>query len=154
MIVGAVVGVVVATAVMVSMMRTRMVVPERSSKSFEATCEAIETAVPEAEGWSFPMQSFDMGSKLAEKGALPDNVKRIQLYFVCNPRIAKRVLGARPRLSAIMPCSWSVYELDDGSVWLAHMNISMMSRMMGGEVGTAMAEVAAADGRFMEAVLR
>ena len=27
------------------------------------------------------------------------------------------VLGASPKLSAIMPCSWSVYELADGSVW-------------------------------------
>jgi uncharacterized protein (DUF302 family) len=94
-----------------------------------------------------------MSAKLAEKGALPDNVKRIKLYFVCSPPIAKRVLGDTPKLSAIMPCSWSVYELSDGSVWLSHMNIAMMSKMMGGVVGQAMSEVAAADARFMEKIL-
>jgi uncharacterized protein (DUF302 family) len=56
-------------------------------------------------------------------------------------------------MSAIMPCSWSVYELADGSVWVAHMNIGMMARMMGGVVGSSMGEVAATDERFLEAVL-
>lgn len=34
------------------------------------------------------------------------------------------------------------------------MNIGLMGRMFSGEVGTAMGEVAAADERFMAAVLR
>ena len=72
---------------------------------------------------------------------------------MCNPQVAKVVLGANPKLSAIMPCSWSVYELADGSVWVAHMNIGMMARMMGGVVGRSMGEVAATDERFLEAVL-
>ena len=66
---------------------------------------------------NFPMESFDMSAKLEEKGGLPNNVKRIRLYFICNAKVAKVVLGAQPKLSAIMPCTWSVYELDDGSVW-------------------------------------
>ena len=44
----------------------------------------------------------------------------------------------------MMPCSWAVYELDDGSVWLATMNIGMMSRMFAGDVAAGMGEVAAA----------
>ena len=52
-----------------------------------------------------------------------------------------------------MPCSWSVYELDDGSVWVSHMNIGMMSKMMGGVVGRAMGGIASDDDRFLEAVL-
>jgi len=135
-------------------MRSKMVVPERSSKSFEATCEAVEQVVPAAEGWSFPMDSFDMSAKLEAKGGLPDNVKRIRLYFICNPKVAKIVLGAEPKLSAIMPCTWSVYELSDGSVWVAHMNIGLMSKMMGGVVGRSMAGVAAADEGFLHQVLR
>jgi uncharacterized protein (DUF302 family) len=153
LVVGIVVGVVLTAIIGVRMMRSKMVVPERSNASFEETCARVEREVEAADGWSFPMDSFDMTAKLAEKGAVPDNVKRIKLYFVCSPPVAKRVLGNTPKLSAIMPCSWSVYELSDGSVWLSHMNIAMMSKVMGGVVGEAMSEVAAADARFMEKIL-
>ena len=104
--------------------------------------------------WRFPMESFDMSAKLEAKGGLPDNIKRIRLYFMCNPKVARVVLGAEPKLSAIMPCSWSVYELTDGTVWVSHMNIGMMSKMMGGVVGKAMGGVAEVDERFLEQVLR
>jgi uncharacterized protein (DUF302 family) len=153
LIIGLVAGIFVTAAIMVVTMRSQMVVPEKSSKSFEASCEAIEKVVPAAEGWSFPMESFDMSAKLAAKGGLPDNIKRIRLYFMCNPKVAKVVLGAQPKLSAIMPCTWSVYELADGSVWVSHMNIGMMSRMMGGVVGKSMAGVAEADRGFLHKVL-
>lgn len=99
------------------------------------------------------MESLDMSAKLAAKNALPENVRKIRLYFMCNPSVAKTVLGANPKLSAIMPCSWSVYELSDGSVWVSHMNISMMARMMGGVVGSSMGEVAKTDELFLESVL-
>jgi uncharacterized protein (DUF302 family) len=100
------------------------------------------------------MESFEMSKKLEAKGGLPDNVKRIRLYFMCNPKVAKVVLAAEPKLSAIMPCTWSVYELADGSVWVSHMNIGLMSKMMGGVVGRSMAGVAEADERFLQQVLR
>jgi len=153
LIAGILVGIVITVAAVVMMMRSKMVVPEKCSRSFEDTCEAIEEVVPAAEGWSFPMESFDMSAKLSAKGGLPDNVKRIRLYFMCNPNVAKVVLGAEPKLSAIMPCSWSVYELTDGTVWVSHMNIGLMARMMGGIVGTAMGGVAEVDERFLEEVL-
>jgi len=153
LIIGIVVGILITIVAVVITMRSQMVVPERSSKSFEATCEAIEDVVPGTEGWSFPMESFDMSAKLAAKGGLSDNVKRIRLYFMCNPKVAKVVLGAEPKLSAIMPCSWSVYELTDGSVWVSNMNISMMAKMMGGVVGSSMGTVAKVDEGFLEEVL-
>lgn len=153
LIIGLVAGVFLTAVTMVLIMRSKMVVPERSAKSFEATCEAVEKVVPGADGWSFPMESFDMAAKLKAKGGLPDNVNRIRLYFICNPKVAKVVLAAQPKLSAIMPCTWSVYELDDGSVWVSHMNIALMSKMMGGVVGSSMASVAEADDRFLSQVL-
>jgi uncharacterized protein (DUF302 family) len=153
LIVGFVLGLITTAVAVVLTMRSSMIVPERSSKSFDATCAAIEEVVPGTDGWSFPMESLDMSAKLAAKNALPDNVKKIRLYFMCNPMVAKTVLGANPKLSAIMPCSWSVYELADGSVWVSHINISMMAKMMGGVVGRSMGEVAKTDDRFLGSVL-
>jgi len=153
LILGFILGIVTAIIAVVRTMRSSMVVPEQSSNSFEATCAAIEKVVPGNEGWSFPMESFDMSAKLASKDAMPANVKRIRLYFMCNPKVAKTVIGANPKLSAIMPCSWSVYELTDGSTWVSHMNIGMMAKMMGGVVGESMGGVAEDDERFLKAIL-
>jgi uncharacterized protein (DUF302 family) len=154
LVLGIIVGLIVAGVVGVSVMRSKMVVTERSSHSFEETCTRLERVVGEAEGWSFPNESFDMGAKLTEKGALPDNLKQIKQYYVCNPKVAQRVLADSPHLSAIMPCTWAIYEKADGSVWVAKMNIPMMSKMMGGVVGKAMALVATAEEEFAAEVLR
>lgn len=153
LVVGVAIGVVVAGLLAKSMMRSKMVVPERSAHSFDETCARVEQTVGDADGWSFPMAAFDMSAKLAEKNALPDNVRRIKQYFVCSPPVAKRVLGDSPHLSAIMPCTWAVYEKADGSVWLSKMNIPMMSKVMGGVVGRSMAVVADAEAGFMAKVL-
>ncbi len=152
-LIGVIIGLAAAVAIGVSTMRSKMVLPERSAHSFDETCALIERVVGETEGWSLPRPSFDMAAKLADKGALPANLRQIRLYSVCSPPVAKRVLSNAPKLSAIMPCSWSVYELDDGSVWLARMNIAMLSKVMGGAVGTAMQTVARADEAFMNKIL-
>jgi uncharacterized protein (DUF302 family) len=154
LVVGVIIGLVAAAAIGVSMMRSKMVVPERSAHAFDETCARVERVVAEAEGWGFPRPAFDMSAKLAEKGALPDGIKRIRQYSVCYPPVAHRVLSANPKLSAIMPCTWSVYELADGSAWISHMNIAMMSKVMGGTVGAAMQIVADADHAFMATILK
>jgi len=158
LILGVFTGVVLTALLVVGMMRKKMVVPERSARNFEETCAAIEKAVPALEGWSFPHDTLDMYAKLEAKGMAPDgvkqiSVKQIRVYFVCNPGLAKRVLTDSPQMSAIMPCSWSVYELDDGSVRVSKMNIGMMSKMFSGEVKSAMGDVAVADERFITEVL-
>lgn len=153
LMVGAALGAVVAVAVGVRLMRTKMVMAGRSGASFEETCERIERVVPAGDGWSFPMPSLDMHAKLAAKGQAPQGIRRIRLFFVCKPALAKRVLSDSPQMAAIMPCSWAVYELEDGGVWLARMNIPMMARVFSGEVAAAMGEVAAAEERFLAEVL-
>jgi uncharacterized protein (DUF302 family) len=152
-LIGLTVGVILTAVIGKSLMRNKMVTPGKSPHSFEETCARLEATVGEADGWSFPMESFDMAAKLAEKNALPDNLKRVTLYYVCSPPVAKRVLGDSPHLSAIMPCTWSVYETTDGQVWLSRMNIPMMSKMMGGVVGESMGVVAEAEEGFLKRIL-
>ncbi len=154
LLLGVAIGVVVTGLFAKSMMRSKMVVPEKSAHSFDETCARIEKTVGDADGWSFPIESFDMAAKLAEKNALPGNVRRIRQYYVCSPPVAKKVLGDSPHLSAIMPCTWAVYEKADDTVWVSKMNIPMMSKVMGGVVGESMAVVAEAEAGFMEKVLR
>ena len=49
LIIGFIAGVLITVVATVVTMRSKMVVPERSSKTFEATCEAIEEVVPPIE---------------------------------------------------------------------------------------------------------
>jgi len=152
-VLGVVVGVLVAATAMISMMRTRMVTAMRSPRSFEETCAAVERVVPSVEGWGFPSDPLDMHAKLSAKGFAPGNLRRARSYFVCKPAFAQKVLQSRPEMSAIMPCSWSVYELTDGSVYLAKMNIGMMARMFSGTVGATMGLVARDEQRFLAEIL-
>jgi len=149
---GVVVGAVAVALVMVEVMRRRMVTPLRSPRSFEETCAAVERVVPGTEGWSFPMEPLDMHAKLSAKGFTPANLRRARSYFICKPAFAQKVLQARPEMCAIMPCSWSVYELTDGSVYLAKMNIGMMARMFSGTVGSTMGLVARDEERFLQQI--
>lgn len=153
MALGFVAGVLATVGAVAFLTQQRMVGAAPSSRSFEATCAAVESVVGEAEGWSLPMASLDMMRKLADKGHVPKGLRRVRLFFVCNPGIAARVLGERPEMAGIMPCTWAVYERSNGSVWLAKMNIGLMARLFGGGVGPAMREVAAADERFLGRVL-
>ena len=153
LIVGLIAGVVITALAVVGFMRSKMIVPHRSARTFEETCAAIERVVPAGDGWSFPLPSFDMHAKLAEKGQAPAGMRRNRLFFVCKPGVANRVLSDTPKIAAMMPCSWAVYELEDGSVWLATMNIGMMSKMFAGEVAAGMGEVAAADEKFLPEIL-
>jgi uncharacterized protein (DUF302 family) len=152
-VIGIVAGAVGAGLVVVHLMRREMVTAKRSRASFDETCERIERVVPAGDGWSFPMPSLDMHAKLAAKGQAPKSIRQIRLFFVCKPSLANRVLSDTPKMAAIMPCSWAVYELEDGSVWVSTMNIAMMSRMFSGAVASAMGEVAEADERFLSEVL-
>ncbi len=56
-ILGVVVGMVVAAVVGVSMMRSKMVVAHKSAHSFDETCARIEKVVGEAEGGAFPTKA-------------------------------------------------------------------------------------------------
>ena len=152
-VIGVVAGAVLTGGVVLWLMRTRMVVARRSRRSFEDTCEAIERVVGAARGWGFPIPTWNFYQRFQEKGCVPRGFRKIKVYFVCNTRLASGVLEDTPPMAGIMPCSWAVYELEDGSVWLSKMNIGLMARMFSGVIKRAMQQVEAADEEFLAEVL-
>ncbi len=146
-------GAVLTGAVVLWLMRHRMLVAHRSRRTFEETCEAIEKVVLSHPGWGFPIETWDFHETLARKNVVPENLRRIRVFFVCNAVHASHVLAEDPSMAGTMPCSWAVYELDDGSVWVSKMNIGMMARMFSGVIGKTMTRVAAADAAFLRPVL-
>jgi len=42
-------------------------------------------------------------------------------------------------VSAMMPCTISVYEKDDGNIYVAHMNAGLMGKVFGGVIAVPLA---------------
>ncbi len=153
LLIGFVAGLFVAVLGTVLAMRKLMVVPHRSRRGFEETCAAIEEVVPAHPGWGFPIETWNFYETFLRKNLVPRGIRRLKVFFVCNAGLASKVISDTPAMAGIMPCSWAVYEMDDGSVWLSKMNIALMSKMFGGTIREAMTEVARMDEVFLRQVL-
>lgn len=150
-----IIGITSAVFIMVSLMKNRMIVTYESPHSFEDTQARFEALVPEykEQGWGMPIDMVNMKAKLEEKGHPPANIRNMVTYFLCNPALAKQVLEDTPRMSAIMPCSWSIYEMTDGRVIIAKMNVGLMSRIFGGVVKDAMGKVEETEQEILKKLL-
>ncbi len=155
LIIGLIIGIIGAGLIMVSLMKSRMIATVESPYSFEETRARFEALVPQykEQGWGMPMDMLDMYAKLDEKNQAPGNINRMVTYFLCNPAMARRVLEDSPRMSAIMPCSWSIYETSDGRVIIAKMNVGLMSRIFGGVIKDAMGKVEETEQEILEKLL-
>lgn len=151
--VGVLAGVILTALGVVYAMRTRMVVAHPSRRSFEDTCAAIERVIPANKGWGFPIPSWNFYETFVKKNLVPKGLRKLRVFFVCKSALASRVIADTPPMAGIMPCSWAVYEKEDGSVWLSKMNIGLMAMMFSGAIREAMSEVARMDRIFLDEVL-
>jgi uncharacterized protein (DUF302 family) len=58
---------------------------------------------------------------------------------------AREMLATNPEASAFMPCSFGVYEGDDGRVYISSMNRELIGRTVGGSVAQVMGQQIPAD---------
>ncbi len=135
-------GMVVAGLVFVLAMRKLMLEKEKVEGSFEEVCERVEEAVESTEGWGMPLEPADISEKLRKRGEGFDTVKRIRNYHICKAPYAAKILDEFAFVSAMMPCSWTVFELKNGDVYLGKMNIGLMSKVFAGNtIGQVMSKV-------------
>jgi len=150
---GFIIGIAAVIAVAVIVIRTRMVVAHRCARNFTETCATIEKTVPTVEGWGFPIKTWNFYETFAQKNLVPEGFVNLKVFFVCNANLASRMLSENPAFVGMMPCSWAVYEMTDGSVWLSKLNIDLMSKVFSGVTGQMMRKVAHADNHFLAKVL-
>lgn len=120
-----------------------MIQERESPLGFEATIERI-TANAHAHGWEVP-RSFDFQQALTARGR-PDP-GRITVLKLCSPDFATRMFGSDDSkyVSVMAPCSIAVYEKSDGRTYVSTMNMQLMSKLMGAEVGPVLGDIAAED---------
>ena len=137
-VVGLVVGAVVAGLVIMSIMPGMMIVTAHESKYQEVdrTCEALKAAI-EAEGLHC-LGIRNLNKSMAKHGVHLD--RQVRVVEFCKADYAHDMLEANPEVAVLMPCTFAVYEGDDGKVYISGMNQRLMSEMFGPGVAKVMGE--------------
>lgn len=139
LIIGILLGAIAAALIMARYMIVRILIP---GKTFAEVDAKIREVVPQFEGWGFPIGVWEFYKSQISKGFKYENIKNMNIHFVCKPAHANSMLRRYPYFGGIMPCSWAVYETTDGKVYIAKMNIALMSNIYFGVIRKIMKDVA------------
>lgn len=148
---GIILGIIVMGLMVRSMMPVMMFAKYKSALNFEETVSAIRESA-QKHGWKIP-EIRDLQQDYQEDG-LEDMTKLKILYF-CNPQGGYRILqdDTHKPMSVMMPMGVSVYETNDGQVYLAGMNLGTMSMMFSGTVKKVLQEGAANFKKSLEGII-
>jgi len=124
-------------------MMKQMVKGVKSKHGFEETLGRIKKKVDEL-GWSV-IGEHDFTEKLGIRFAIVE---------ICNREFAKKALEKPENrwISAMMPCKFSIIEMPDG-VYVFGMNMGLFAKMVPGELGELLSEVAKIDEELINSVL-
>jgi uncharacterized protein (DUF302 family) len=135
-LIGGAVGFALCGIVIINVMPSLMIVTKESRLGFDETVAALEKRIPE-HGWVISKgKPIDMNASLSEHGVTFK--PRVKLIKLCKPEYAESVLTTDRHVSCLMPCTMAVWEGDDGKVYLSEMNMSLMAKMFGGNIGNVM----------------
>jgi uncharacterized protein (DUF302 family) len=140
-LIGLVAGAILSTAALVTAMPKMMIVTQESRLGFDETVAALEQAIPEHD-WVVSTVS-DMNKSMAKHGV--EFGPRVKLVKLCKPEYAKSVLTTDRHVSTPMPCTFAVWEGDDGKVYVSKMNMPLMAKMFGGNIAKVMGGSVARD---------
>ena len=132
----------------------RLLLPEvRSAYGLEGTVSCLTNAA-KAAGWV--VQSVvELDQSIEKNGG--GVVRPVRLVNLCQAKHAARIMqdDTAHRVSVLMPCTLSVYEKRDGSVWVGAMNPGLIAPFFGGVVAEVMGGVVAREqAAFLAAVRR
>jgi uncharacterized protein (DUF302 family) len=142
-LIGLAAGALLTGAAVVTAMPRMMIVTQESQLGFDETVAALETGISE-HGWVVS-RVMDMNKSMAKHDVAFG--PRVKLVKLCKPEYAKSVLTTDRHVSTLMPCTFAVWEGDDGKVYLSKMNMSLMAKMFGGNIAKVMGGSVARDER-------
>ena len=135
-LVGLAAGFLLCGIIVFAAMPSMMIVTAESTLGFDETVAALEKRIPE-HGWVVSGDKpVDMNKSMAKHGVT--FTPRVKLVKLCKADYAKSVLTTDRHVSTMMPCTFSVWEDDDGKVYLSKMNLALMAKMFGGNVAKVM----------------
>lgn len=149
---GFLLGLVVMGGAVWLVMPKLMLNVHESRFDFDATLQQLQVAMGE-DNWSVP-KVYDIQKTLQQDGFT--EMTQLSIISLCKPEYAYQILqhDADKRVSAIMPCRMGVYETQDGKVFVASMNMGLMSKMFGGNIAKVMADAAAEEVKIVATVIK
>lgn len=148
---GAVIGAILCGAVIIGIMPSKMIITAESAMGFDETVEALQKAVVDA-NWVVS-GVLDVNKSMANKGI--EFERRVKIVQLCSPKHAKSVLTSSMQMSAMMPCTVSVWTDEEDRVHVSRVNTSFMAALLGGEAGQVMGgEVAPAEEKILAGIVK
>lgn len=121
----------------------------KSKLGFEETINAIKSGA-EKRGWKVGAVD-DMQTAMREAGA--KDAKRMKVIHLCpagaNEKVAKAGGGKTPAL----PCRATVFDGQDGKLYVVRMNLTNLAKTLPGDLAKAMAEVGAEEEALYKSIL-
>lgn len=143
---GILIGGLLCGILVVVQMPKMMLLTHESTMGLEETVEAIEKAIGN-QGWSSP-GTMNLNKAMAKHDV--EFAPQVRIISLCKATYAKDVLTTDRYVSSLMPCRISVWEDDDGKVYVSKMNTGLMGKLFGGNIAKVMGE---AVGRDEQAIL-
>ena len=144
-------GIIVTVIAMFSLMPSMMLKTHESTLGYDETIEALQTRIKE-QGWVVSGVK-KMNDSLAKQGV--DLEPAVTTVGLCHPDYAESILTTDRHMSVMMPCKFSVWQGDDGKVYLTQMNTGLMGKMFGGNVAKVMGgSVSADEEKMLEGLLK
>ena len=142
-VIGALIGAALCSIILFSVMPSMMIATHESRLGFDETVAALEGSIAD-NGWVVSAV-MDLNKSMAKHGV--ELEPRVKVVNLCKPEYAKSVLTTDRHMSTMMPCSFAVWEDDDGKVNISKMNMKLMAKMFGGNVEKVMGGKVVADER-------
>jgi uncharacterized protein (DUF302 family) len=113
---------------------------DKNSRDFDVTVAKLEKAI-EVRGWKTPV-IHDLQATMKKFGK---EVRSVKVLEICHPDLSYEILNRSKEkiVSSMMPCRISVYEKEDGSVWISRMNAGLLSKPMSPIIRKTMSAAAA-----------
>ncbi|MFA5012625.1 MAG: DUF302 domain-containing protein [Ignavibacteria bacterium] len=128
-----------------------MFIESESRFGYDETVKVLEESIT-GNGWKILItHDLQASMKKAGKEVLP-----VKIFEVCNPKHSYKLLSQDDKrvYSSLMPCRFSVYEKEDGKVYVSRMNSIILSKQIGGLVEEVMTDATNETEKFLKAVVR
>ena len=149
--VGFIVGAALCGVIIWISMPFIMILTKESKLGFDETVAALEKNI-EANDWTVS-GTIDMNKSMAKHGV--EFKPRVKLVKLCKAEYAQSVLATDRHISTMMPCTFGVWEGDDGKVYVSKMNMALMAKMFGGNIAKVMGgHVAEDEKKILDGLLK
>lgn len=129
-----------------------MMLEKPSKLGFNETVDALKKTA-EARGWKIA-GVFDAQEVMKKAGH--NDAKPMKIVGMCHPALAEAVLAAQQKAQVppSLTCRYSVFEGQDGKVYVMRFNTSLMAQLSQGGVATALANLAKEEDAVLATVLK